>query len=240
MHPDLKKLTELQEIDGQILKLQGELDRYPQMRQTRRQELERAVDQLKAVREEVRQLELRVRETESQVKQWRTDLERLTVQQSKVKNQKEYDALTHETEELQGKIAQADEKGAEFLLEEDELENRIAELEKSAEVKRHACEEEMKRIAEREAEKTSLLQRFQERRGQVAATVDATVLKRYSRLLELHPDSAVVPVRDGQCGGCFMSLTRRRIQALKEHDELCECDSCHRFLYLQEKDEEEN
>jgi len=239
MNPELKKLTEVQEMDCEIMRLRDEIRRYPQMKKTRLDEVRRAQTQLDAHREQIHLLDKRVRETEVQVRDWRESLKKFALQQSQIKDQKSYDALTHEMSEVESKIAEADEKGAELLMEQEELAEKTEDLEKSLEIKQRACDEEMRRIGERENEKKSLLARFELRRAQVATGVDAVVLKRYERLSELHPGSAIVPLEGVTCGGCHMNIIPRRMQALEQEDLINECDSCHRFLYKPSKAEGE-
>ena len=234
MHPEIKKLIELQEVDCEIMRLREELTRYPQIRKTRLGEVERAKEKVREAEAEIAELEKRVRETERQVQEWRDDLKRFELQQSQVKDQKSYDALTHEIEQTHGKIAEADEHGAEYLIHEEELDDKLGELTKSLAAKQRECDEEIRRVDEREAEKNSLLERFETRRAQITSGVDPTILRRYERMLTLHPGSTVVPAEDNHCGGCHININSRIHQSLQDPDTITECDSCHRFIYLPE------
>ena len=60
--------------------------------------------------------------------------------------------------------------------------------------------------------------------------VNPTLMARYKRA-RLHNPVPVVPVRDGKCSGCNMSLPSLSIRRLIGEDMILECENCGRLLY---------
>lgn len=229
MHPALDQLRRLQEVDGEIHRLQEELSRYPQLRKAREDEVARAQKQLDEAEEQRKNLELRIRQSEEEVQEWRQEIAKLNVQLSNVKNQKEYEAVNHEIDQLNARISEADEKGLAFLEEEEALDEKITRIQKDLDYKAGECRKELERVNEREAEKKPMLENRLELRQDLAAEVDPAVLRRYDRLNTQFPGQALAAIENGNCGGCHLRLQARTIQDV-EQGELTHCTSCQRFL----------
>lgn len=235
----VQDLLDIQEIDVETAKCRGQLGRYEGSRKSRRAEVERIRVQVAETGSHILQLEKQVREADREVLGWRESLDKFSGQQARVKTQKEYDALTHEMAETERKISDADERGMGFLEEEERLTTRLGQLERDLAKKSEECEQELARIDEREAATLALVEGWAERRRAVVARLDPTHLHRYEQLCERIPGTAIVPVVDGNCGGCFMRVILHRIQvAGRDAEAPVECTSCHRFLYLPDPSEE--
>jgi predicted nucleic acid-binding Zn-ribbon protein len=232
MHPELKKLLQIQELDGEIFKTQSELERYPALRKAHQDEVRRIAVRLEAAIEKRRQLELKIRASESAVKQLRQELKKFDEQLSAVKNQKEYEAINQEIAKSKEKVSQEDEKGLEHILEEEKLDAEIKEQQTSLELRKRESDHEIARLSEREGEKGGLLKRLQNERARLAEAVDPATLRRYDRLNDKTPGNSIVPVEAGKCGGCHMLVQSRTIQDAQRDETLTECTSCHRFLYI--------
>ena len=55
-----------------------------------------------------------------------------------------------------------------------------------------------------------------------------------NQLLQKNPE-AVVPVVNGNCAGCGMSLTKSLIQSVVKAEQLMRCNNCTRFYMIQRK-----
>ena len=158
MHPAIEALLAIQEIDAEILRVRTTQVRYAKSRDVREGEVQRARAKAEEVRSHVGDLEKRVREAERQVAEWRENLKKFLAQQAAVKTQKEYDALTHEIEETEQHISQADEQGIAFLEKEDDLAQRLGQLESDLADRERELEDELARIREREVEQAATIE----------------------------------------------------------------------------------
>ena len=62
--------------------------------------------------------------------------------------------------------------------------------------------------------------------------IEPGVLNHYQRSVSKRGETAVVPVIDGACQGCFMKVTPETVNALKRGVDLIFCKTCSRILYL--------
>ncbi len=60
------------------------------------------------------------------------------------------------------------------------------------------------------------------------------VRSHFNRLLHKHPE-AIVPVVNGLCSGCGMSLTKSLVNSVHRAEEMNRCTNCARFLYYPEQ-----
>jgi predicted nucleic acid-binding Zn-ribbon protein len=67
--------------------------------------------------------------------------------------------------------------------------------------------------------------------------ISTRLLRAYERMRESRlKSSAVVPVVNGVCQGCYMVVTKSVIMELKKSDELVLCEHCGRILFLSDGD----
>ncbi|HNY27806.1 MAG TPA: hypothetical protein PLA90_08315 [Candidatus Sumerlaeota bacterium] len=232
LREETQTILSLQATENEITKVEAVIRRYAEARPICQARLGRARQKVEEGRAAVRALEKQIRETERQVTEWRENLRKFTAQQFKVKNQKEYDALTAQIEELRQKISDADEKGLAYLDQEEALARKLTQIEEHLESEERECQAELARIDQGVAENSALLEKLQGGRAVLAQRVDPVFLQRYERMRERFPGNCVVPLRDGNCGGCHMKVVLHTIQASSQGGGLAVCNSCHRFLYM--------
>lgn len=233
MNPHIRMLLLIQDMDNEVVRVRHEIERYEASERNRRSEVERARERQAAARARRLDLEKRIRELDLQTREWRDSLGKFAVQQNRVKTQKEYDALEHETRETQSKISQTDETGLALVDEEELLDAELAAHETDLATLERDCLEETKRVEDRLREKRAFLERLTEKRASLVGGVDPAIWHRFDQLCQRFPGEAVVPIEDDICGGCNMNVVKHVKQAA-QHDEgpLAECTSCRRILYV--------
>lgn len=224
-------LLDLQGLDAELHKAGVDLKRYPELVAGLEREVARVEKKLESAELKRADLEKRVRASEKQVGALRVALEKFSQQQSGVKNQKEYDALSHEIAEAESRISAEDEAGLLLLEEEEALDGEIEKLRGQLEKRRGDCAKEVARIEGLAEGRRSLVARVELERGRLLGCLDDSVRGVYETLNLRYPGKAVVGVSDGNCGGCFIRLLPRIIQDAGNKDTLTRCDSCGRFLY---------
>jgi uncharacterized protein len=75
------------------------------------------------------------------------------------------------------------------------------------------------------------LAQLEEKINEMEGALDPRVRSRYQRLAGKRT-RAVVPVINGTCYGCFVSVPTALASDADRNEELRFCDSCGRFLYL--------
>jgi len=89
-------------------------------------------------------------------------------------------------------------------------------------------------VMEREVFHVSLdvaLEELDRKIAEMEEGLDPRVRTRYQRLAGRRT-RAVVPVINGTCYGCFVSIPTAVVSGADRNEDLRNCDSCGRFLYL--------
>ena len=230
MYEQLENLIRLQALDREVLRLTQQLAGVvPQIEETRLllAAAERALEQGKAgvegARKDRRAAE---KDLETQIEKRRKFQE----QQSKVKTNKEYQALMGELASLKLEETAAEDR----ILAQMELQ---AEAEKllpglTAEVGREKLEFQQKEKALREVEQKLRLElnAAEAARGGIVATLEPATILTYQRILKLR-GSAVAEVRDEFCLGCSTKVTPQNFMEVMRNDRIHHCPHCSRILY---------
>jgi predicted RNase H-like nuclease (RuvC/YqgF family) len=232
LREEIQTILSLQAIENEIAKVEGVIQRYEEARPVCQARLARAVQKVEECKNAIRDLERQLRETERQVTEWRENLRKFTAQQFKVKNQKEYDALTVQIEELQQKISDADENGLADLEQEEVLTRKRTQLEEHLAAEETECRAEFQRIDLGRGENLALVEKLREERP-----VGATGGSRLFAALRTHsgtfPGRLCGRVARWQLQWVSHAVVLHTIQASSQSG-LVVCNSCHRFLYIPE------
>jgi len=110
----------------------------------------------------------------------------------------------------------------EILLELQDLKAQKREMEETAETARD-IEEDVFQVRPEDA-----IDQLQEKIEEMEASLDAEVASRYEQLANRRP-RAVVPVLNGVCYGCFMSMPTA---STTRNDQLSWCENCGVFVYF--------
>lgn len=203
-----------------------------------RQRLERALAEL-PVQKEIDDLEAALARTRKEQKEAEWSLKE-TVTAIETISRKLYGGMVtnpREIEGMQGKLKMLEASKARL---EDRIIGQMEEIE--------ALESQAKTLGEEIGQAASKLERLKnmrdakvseieseisdiaKERDALAAKISAGVLARYEQLAKDKGGLAVVPVRDGICGGCHVVLPTFLVARAKPNDQVVRCESCGRIL----------
>jgi predicted nucleic acid-binding Zn-ribbon protein len=111
----------------------------------------------------------------------------------------------------------------EVLLEIQDLKTQRADLQEQGEGRQF--EQEVFGISVEEA-----LAQLDEKIAEMENSLEPRVKARYQRLLGR--GKFIVPVINGTCFGCFVSIPTAMAGNAERHNQLHHCDNCGRFLYM--------
>jgi len=230
----LKRLVELQTIDAEIFHHKKELREKPLYIEDLKKQFEDKKTSLKNLEDKLKTVQVDRKSKELELQSKEGDILKHNAQLSLLKTNKEYHAKLTEIESLKADKSIIEEK---ILLSYDESDQVSALIEKE---KGFLAEEEKKYLSQKK-EVDALIQDLQEKtkaleakRNQIIPDIEKTNLSRYERVLENKEGLALVPVRNGSCGGCFMNVPAQVINEIKMHDRLVFCEMCARVLYLED------
>ena len=230
----VKRLVELQKLDGEIYNLKQDLAAKPQVIKDLEAQFENGKAHLKSLEEKGKSLLVARKDLELDLKSKEADIGKAKTQLNLIKTNKEYSAKLSEIEYIKADQSVMEDKILASLEEGDSLNKEIekekiavSNLEKEFLTKKRQAQDDMAVIEDR-------IKVLESQRGQVIPEVDKTILKRYEKILNRKDGIGIAPVQGTTCGGCFMNVTHQMINAIKMHEQLIECEICSRILYLED------
>lgn len=152
----------------------------------------------------------------------------------KLSSPKDYRALQREIDETRKLNNEIQESMLSLLEETEELEANV-EKEKSLleqlRIKFESDKEDIIKKAQSEANEKKELEAFKE---DISKNLDSKVKDIYYDTLKKSSGVAIVPITNGVCNGCFLTIPPQVQIEIKRGNELIFCPRCHRIVYLEE------
>jgi hypothetical protein len=227
----IEKLLILQERDHRLSLVKDQLARIAPERQMLQDKAGGARAGLEAVKTKIKLAETERKKLELEVNSKQQQIERYSLQQFQTKKNEEYRALAHEIETCRADIARLEDRQLELMEQAETFQKQVLTLGREAEEAVTLTESGLKELAAREQTLKSELAELESNRAQLTAVLDASILKRYERLLVQKGGSVVVGIQHGVCGGCHMKYPVQLIVSCQAARELVTCPNCSRILY---------
>jgi len=227
----LEKLLVLQDRDSKRLGFEHQLKSVPReiaaveaKIAAEKAAIESAKAEWHGLESSKKQLELEIGGTEDKVGKYKT-------QQSQVRKNDEYQALTHEIETAQSSIAKLEEQEIGIMLSIDEAKKKFAaaEAELRANIKGH--EARIHALQERARHLEGDVRAAQEAVAAVRGEVPVPQLKVYDRVAVKPGHPVCVPVTGARCGGCHLKVSANVEQEARKLEQVTTCDQCGRIVY---------
>jgi predicted nucleic acid-binding Zn-ribbon protein len=227
----LRNLFKLQQIDTKIDKIRTVRGELPLEVQDMEDEIAGLEVRLAKLTDEVREYENELSTKKNAKKDAQAAIKKYEAQQSKVRNNREYDSLSKEVEfqKLEIELAEKRTKEAEYQLTVKtgllaNIQIQVDEKKKELDIK----QKELKEITdETQAQENELI--GQSEKAQKA--IDERLLTAYNRLRKNFRNGlAVVAVERDACGGCFNQIPPQRQMDIRQHKKVIVCEHCGRVL----------
>ncbi|MEX2381009.1 MAG: C4-type zinc ribbon domain-containing protein [Opitutales bacterium] len=229
---NIKKLLILQERDSRRQELEDQIDSIPREIESIRARIKAEEANVEESRETLRKLDAKKNALEGEVAALEQHVLRYRNQQLQVKKNEEYQALTHQIEAEQEKIAAAEDEEIALLFEIDDEKKRASELAAGFGEKIGHYEKQIEDLMEREAECRSALPAAVESVAEAREGISPDFLREYDHLLKSSTRlPVVVPLRGQNCGGCHLRVSRGIDVDVRGAVEISTCDNCGRILY---------
>lgn len=227
----LRSLYELQLIDSKIDRLRIVRGELPLEVSDLEDTVAGLETRLNNVTEEVEELENQINEKKQAIKDFQSNIKKYETQQTKVRNNREYDAITKEIEfqNLEIQLAEKRTKEAKIsvALKSELLEKSKTEFEerkKDLKVKKSELDEI---ISETEKEEIDLVKESEK----ASAKIEERLLNAYKRIrANTRNGLAVVTVDRDACGGCYNKIPPQRQLDIKTNKKIIVCEHCGRVL----------
>jgi predicted nucleic acid-binding Zn-ribbon protein len=227
----LRALYELQIIDSKIDRIRiirGELPLEVQDLEDSVAGLETRVTNLS---DELKELQAQILEKTESIKDFKANIKKYEAQQGKVRNNREYDAITKEIEFQNLEIQLAEKRLKEYkfgveqkseIVEKSQVD--FSERKKDLKLKKSELDEI---ITETEKEEKDLM-----KASEVASKgIEDRLVNAYKRVRSNTRNGlAVVPVERDSCGGCFNKIPPQKQLDIKMNKKILVCEHCGRIM----------
>ena len=234
MHPDVKRLIELQKTDLRIAELTAQLEIFPAKLKEIEARLERAKKALDAARERSTQVHKERKKFELDVDSWREKVTKYKDQMLAVKTNEAYRALQHEIQAVEEEIRKAEDRVLVKMEEAENLEREVKEDERLLRETEAWAKQEQGQLEAEGAAARDDFARQEALRREWTVQIDSDLLDRYHRIARLRRGLAMAEARDEMCTGCNVRLRPQVFSEVKTSQQVQTCDSCSRILYYLE------
>jgi len=232
---EIRKLIDLQNIDSRILALRKEAEiEKPKAVSELKNNLESQKTIISSLGEELKRIQVTKKEKELDLQTREDAVRKYQGQLYQLKTNQEYKAKMKEIESAKADVSVVEEDIIRILDRIDEKTRELNENKKKMAREEKKINEDLKRTEDEIKELQIKIKNLEDKKGILARQIDANILTRYQYLLENRQGLALVPLRDGSCGGCFLNLPDETTNRIKHYKEIISCEMCARMLYLEE------
>ncbi len=228
---EIKRLIELQQLDGEIFRIKGELEAMPE----KLKEFSAIIKEKESIyitsEEKSKKLKVQQKEKEIELQTKEEAIKKHQTQLYQLKTNKEYTAMEKEIASLKADNSILEEGIIKLLDETDAVEKEITENKKIYEQEKSRIESEKKKVEQEKIQFETELKNIESQRSEFVKNIDKDILSKYERILQAKDGLALVPVVLDACDGCNMNLPPQVINEVKLKNDLIFCGNCSRILY---------
>ncbi|HZZ80666.1 MAG TPA: C4-type zinc ribbon domain-containing protein [Gemmataceae bacterium] len=225
-------LKQLHHLRQHAAELEERIASAPRQHTVQQKKLANQEDAFKAAQENLKRMQLDIREKEGSVKATQTQIKKYEKQLDEAANKKEYDTLKSEIASEQAHISKLEDEILNLMGLVEEKTAQLPEAEKTAQKARADFaqfekdhQERVTRFADEKARAIAELQAIE-------ATLPADVKPQYDRLIAAKGTDSISGVNGRTCSACYTEVTPQMLNELKR-DVFLLCKNCGRMLYLQ-------
>jgi predicted nucleic acid-binding Zn-ribbon protein len=230
--PQIEKLLIVQHRDISLLKIEQDLARIPVEREMVLAEIAREEANIEAARRSLVSKELERKGLDVEVQSKEGALLRFRTQQTEVKKNDEYQALTHQIEQTEADISSLEEREIELMLAIDTETERFEAEQAKIQQRIEAQRKEIALLTEREKNLNASLDKARSDVAESRVGVDANYLEQYDRVKKMVKRAPYLAKVDAhKCGGCHLRVSNEVSRGALNVGEPHFCDQCGRMVY---------
>jgi predicted nucleic acid-binding Zn-ribbon protein len=234
LHPDLKAVIELQQLDTRIAELTAQIDALPAQIQALETQLHEFIHAHEDRQQRLAQNQKERRDLEADIQVVQARISKHKDQLYEVKTNEQYRAMLKEIEGEEAKIRKIEDQLLEEMIEAEQLEKLIREAASRLESEKARVAGEVKQLQTLRQADVDERERLEKQRQADAAGLSEGVLDLYERVRRARRGQAVVEVREGSCAACNVRLRPQLFNEVRSNDALLTCENCSRILYYVE------
>jgi len=231
---DKDVLSELSELDRRNNKLRSDAREIPAVIAELNEKITVTENRLQETETDIDELRMTLRKSERTVEEFTTKLDRYNERLLEVKTNKEYHSIQKEIKTAENNINKLEEYIIELMDRLEGLEAEQLELKRINDNERAPLLEKVARFRN-ELDDIEVQQiEVTEKRKRAIERLSPQMHAEYDRVYKRYNGEAVVPLINGTCKGCFVNVPPQIIEKLYRGGSIIRCDSCGRFLYIED------
>ena len=234
MHPELKTVIELQQLDQRIAELTAQIDALPSEIQTLEAQLQEFIHTHEDRKHRLAGNQKERRDLEGEIQVIQARISKHKDQLYQVKTNEQYRAMVKEIEGEEAKIHEVEDRILEEMIEAEQLEKQIHDAVSRLEGEKARVAAETNRLQTLRQTDVEERDRLLARRAEDVTALSAEVLELYERVRKGRRGMALAEVRDGSCTGCNVRLRPQVYNEVRTNQAVFSCESCSRILYYVE------
>jgi hypothetical protein len=172
------------------------------------------------------------RSHESDIKQNQVMIKRSQERLNSIKNNREYQALLKEIEELKRTNSATEELMIDCLNQIDEAEKKMVAIQEELQLVQNDIVQEQQVVGVETETAGKRLKELDRERLKMSGKIDADLLTLFQKVQSQQVrGNAVVPVQDAVCHGCYVNIPPQMYNELQRCDKLRMCPNCQRIIY---------
>ena len=241
MATTLEALHRLQDIELQLSAIKQKLSSRQRSVKAHTHRLNSLGENIRTQHESVQRQQIEADRLDLEVKSREAEISKLRTALNTARTNKEYAAILTQINTDKADNAKLEDRILQILAKVDEMRAEVKKLEQQR-------EQEMRRLAQLQNEHDELqhetgsrIQHLQAEREEAATGVPPTVLQIFERVAERYDGEAMATVvrtnprrEEFICQGCNMTVTLEKVNALITRDDVQQCQTCGRILFLEE------
>ena len=228
-----RHLYELQEADLEI-EVKRQALAYVESQLGERQAVDEACDRLASEKKRLDELRASQREREWVVEDLRSRVATLEekLYGGSVKNPKELASIQEQVEHLKRRGSEEEDHVLDIMTQAETAQENVTATGREVGTLEREWQLEQDRLARERDELTAALAILERKKRDIISRIDAASIRLYEELRAKRQGRAVAKVEQGMCQGCRIVLPIRELQRARGSQELVQCGSCERILYV--------
>ena len=231
MFPAIQNLLVIQDRDRRIADLTTQLDRLPADEARAKGRLSADEAAVAAAKKALMDQAVSIKNLELDIETRRTTIQRLKNQQFETRKNEEYRALGNEVTRYEAEVDDLETRLLELMEIADGLKAKLRAAEDALTASQRIVSSDLESIAARRGNLQAQLGEVRAEREQLATQEPGDLLDLYERLVRKKGVPGVVPVQNGQCGGCHVKLVASTLIKAQSSPPPVQCETCGRLLY---------
>jgi len=239
VHPDLKAVVDVQQLDREVADLTAQIDSLPKQIHTLQSQLDEFIHDHEERKKRLAANLKERKDLEGEVKVIQEKITKHKDQLYQVKTNDQYKAMLKEIAGEESNIRKIEDVVLERMIEAEDIQKHVQEAAARLDGEKARVAKEIKRLEDERAKDVEEREGLQGQRKQVAAGLAESVLALYERIRSYRTGAAVAEVRDGLCTACNVLLRPQVYNEVRSNNAVLTCENCSRILFYPEPPPEE-